>query len=247
MRERGARGRSRQRDLSLPPRVGEGGEARRCGVAVQRLGRHEQHLRPSADRDPGAGGITEETGDVGRRLGHRRQLSPVRCLDRRVRLGVPEDVCSGRGGRRSLRLGPARPRDHLQGGIDEGPWQVGCQRCLRRAFRSGGAASCERRGEKNGRLAKHAGRLRALCGLSKLPLEGGPVALTVSRGAVRGSHPSKGPGHASADIAQLVEQLIRNQQVSGSSPDVGSSPFDLLVVAANAPRAGARAQAHAVA
>ena len=28
-----------------------------------------------------------------------------------------------------------------------------------------------------------------------------------------------------ADIAQLVEQLIRNQQVSGSTPLVGSSNF----------------------
>jgi hypothetical protein len=29
-----------------------------------------------------------------------------------------------------------------------------------------------------------------------------------------------------ADVAQLVEQLIRNQQVIGSSPIVGSSIFD---------------------
>jgi hypothetical protein len=28
-----------------------------------------------------------------------------------------------------------------------------------------------------------------------------------------------------ADVAQLVEQLIRNQQVSGSSPLVGSKVF----------------------
>jgi hypothetical protein len=28
-----------------------------------------------------------------------------------------------------------------------------------------------------------------------------------------------------ADVAQLVEQLIRNQQVNGSSPFVGSSLF----------------------
>jgi hypothetical protein len=27
-----------------------------------------------------------------------------------------------------------------------------------------------------------------------------------------------------ADVAQLVEQLIRNQQVNGSTPFVGSSP-----------------------
>jgi hypothetical protein len=32
-----------------------------------------------------------------------------------------------------------------------------------------------------------------------------------------------------ADVAQLVEQLIRNQQVNGSSPFVGSiNPFDAL-------------------
>ena len=30
-----------------------------------------------------------------------------------------------------------------------------------------------------------------------------------------------------ADVAQLVEQLIRNQQVNGSSPFVGSSKFNL--------------------
>ena len=30
-------------------------------------------------------------------------------------------------------------------------------------------------------------------------------------------------GHFAADVAQLVEQLIRNQQVRGSSPRVGSS------------------------
>jgi hypothetical protein len=29
--------------------------------------------------------------------------------------------------------------------------------------------------------------------------------------------------NAKADVAQLVEQLIRNQQVSGSTPLVGSS------------------------
>jgi hypothetical protein len=32
-----------------------------------------------------------------------------------------------------------------------------------------------------------------------------------------------------ADVAQLVEQLIRNQQVTGSSPVVGSSGFGLSV------------------
>jgi hypothetical protein len=31
-----------------------------------------------------------------------------------------------------------------------------------------------------------------------------------------------------ADVAQLVEQLIRNQQVNGSSPFVGSSIFNNL-------------------
>ena len=32
-----------------------------------------------------------------------------------------------------------------------------------------------------------------------------------------------------ADVAQLVEQLIRNQQVNGSSPFVGSIEFSLRV------------------
>ena len=32
-----------------------------------------------------------------------------------------------------------------------------------------------------------------------------------------------------ADVAQLVEQLIRNQQVNGSSPFVGSIPFHNLL------------------
>ena len=31
-----------------------------------------------------------------------------------------------------------------------------------------------------------------------------------------------------ADVAQLVEQPIRNRQVSGSSPLVGSIPFELI-------------------
>jgi hypothetical protein len=31
-----------------------------------------------------------------------------------------------------------------------------------------------------------------------------------------------------ADVAQLVEQLIRNQQVNGSSPFVGSMNFNNL-------------------
>jgi hypothetical protein len=31
------------------------------------------------------------------------------------------------------------------------------------------------------------------------------------------------PPHLDADVAQLVEQLIRNQQVTGSSPVVGST------------------------
>ena len=31
-----------------------------------------------------------------------------------------------------------------------------------------------------------------------------------------------------ADVAQLVEQLIRNQQVNGSSPFVGSTRFVIL-------------------
>ena len=34
-----------------------------------------------------------------------------------------------------------------------------------------------------------------------------------------------------ADVAQLVEQLIRNQQVNGSSPFVGSIPFQYKVIA----------------
>ena len=33
---------------------------------------------------------------------------------------------------------------------------------------------------------------------------------------------SRSPAPSRADVAQLVEQLIRNQQVSGSSPLVGS-------------------------
>ena len=33
-----------------------------------------------------------------------------------------------------------------------------------------------------------------------------------------------------ADVAQLVEQLIRNQQVTGSSPVVGSSEFSKLEI-----------------
>jgi hypothetical protein len=37
--------------------------------------------------------------------------------------------------------------------------------------------------------------------------------------------PSPGIEPKSADVAQLVEQLIRNQQVIGSSPIVGSIPF----------------------
>jgi hypothetical protein len=31
-----------------------------------------------------------------------------------------------------------------------------------------------------------------------------------------------------ADVAQLVEQLIRNQQVTGSSPVVGSTPKSFI-------------------
>lgn len=34
--------------------------------------------------------------------------------------------------------------------------------------------------------------------------------------------PSKITGRAKADLAQLVEQLIRNEQVVGSSPIIGS-------------------------
>ena len=33
-----------------------------------------------------------------------------------------------------------------------------------------------------------------------------------------------------ADLAQLVERLIRNQQVAGSSPAVGSISSNLLVI-----------------
>ena len=39
------------------------------------------------------------------------------------------------------------------------------------------------------------------------------------------------PGRFHADVAQLVEQLIRNQQVRGSSPRVGTiftNGFDML-------------------
>ena len=43
--------------------------------------------------------------------------------------------------------------------------------------------------------------------------------------------PSKNVGRALADLAQLVEQLIRNEQVVGSSPIIGSSntPGKLLL------------------
>jgi hypothetical protein len=43
---------------------------------------------------------------------------------------------------------------------------------------------------------------------------------------VGGSIPPPGttPDTAKADVAQLVEQLTRNEQVSGSSPLIGSSP-----------------------
>ena len=34
----------------------------------------------------------------------------------------------------------------------------------------------------------------------------------------------------SADVAQLVEQLIRNQQVMGSNPVVGSSPMQPAII-----------------
>ena len=33
---------------------------------------------------------------------------------------------------------------------------------------------------------------------------------------------------SNANVAQLVEQLIRNQQVTGSNPVVGSSPKPLI-------------------
>ena len=34
---------------------------------------------------------------------------------------------------------------------------------------------------------------------------------------------ARGPDHGWPDVAQLVEQLIRNRQVGGSSPPVGSN------------------------
>ena len=42
------------------------------------------------------------------------------------------------------------------------------------------------------------------------------------------SPPSRSFDRSRADVAQLVEQLIRNQQVGGSSPPVGSSKFKYL-------------------
>jgi hypothetical protein len=55
----------------------------------------------------------------------------------------------------------------------------------------------------------------------------GHQAATPSDGVFTGprltSAPSQSFDRSRADVAQLVEQLIRNQQVGGSSPPVGSS------------------------
>ena len=49
------------------------------------------------------------------------------------------------------------------------------------------------------------------------------------------SHPSATPRQA--DVAQLVEQPIRNRQVSGSSPLVGSRSFEIpFLPVANSPK-----------
>jgi hypothetical protein len=45
-----------------------------------------------------------------------------------------------------------------------------------------------------------------------------------------------------ADVAQLVEQLIRNQQVTGSSPVVGSSTY--RVQGQQSPAVGSCAELH---
>ncbi len=51
-----------------------------------------------------------------------------------------------------------------------------------------------------------------------------------------------------ADVAQLVEQLIRNQQVNGSSPFVGSTSLKLYLGASGQRSCGrARSYAGAVA
>ena len=64
---------------------------------------------------------------------------------------------------------------------------------------------------------------------SEAPLDGGVMPrgyLPPLASPNRAGPPRARPEHA--DVAQLVEQLIRNQQVAGSNPAVGSKPFNYL-------------------
>ncbi len=74
-------------------------------------------------------------------------------------------------------------------------------------------------------------RLRDCCTTSCCILQPDPMVqnLPTPPGAAMGTMSGTflSPKSKSADVAQLVEQLIRNQQVIGSSPIVGSNPFKI--------------------